>query len=295
MRFDETDLDLFRHIAEAGSITHGAGRANLALTAASARIRNMEERLGVVLLDRKRHGVILTPAGRVLLAHGRGLLAQADRLREDLSLFQGGLAGHVRILTNTNAYTSFLPDVFGRFLVMHPHIDIHVAERTSEAIIGLVADGTADIGIVAAETDLGGLIGRPFATDQYVLVTPIGHPLAVTEELDFYRALEFAFVAGPSHGLLVSKAQRLGRPIRARVKMRDDVQVCQLVSEGVGIGIVPRSIATSAAASRPIRQVGLTDPWVSRRMFACVREVDTLARPAQLLFDHLTKTVPAEA
>ena len=44
MRFDLTDLSLFRHVVEAGSITHGAERAHLALAAASTRIRHMERR-----------------------------------------------------------------------------------------------------------------------------------------------------------------------------------------------------------------------------------------------------------
>ena len=54
MRFDLADLSLFRHVVEAGSITHGAQRANLALAAASTRIRNMEGTLGVPLLMRGR-------------------------------------------------------------------------------------------------------------------------------------------------------------------------------------------------------------------------------------------------
>src|SRR5262249_56665773 len=61
MRFDLADLSLFRHVAEAGSITHGAERAHLALAAASTRIRNMEEALGAPLLVRSRHGISLTP------------------------------------------------------------------------------------------------------------------------------------------------------------------------------------------------------------------------------------------
>ncbi|MGY2889816.1 DNA-binding transcriptional LysR family regulator [Bradyrhizobium sp. USDA 4524] len=249
----------------------------------------MEARLGVVLLERKRHGIVLTPAGRVLLARGRALLAETDRLREELSLFQGGLAGQVRLFANTNAYTSFLPDLFSGFLLQHPQIDIRIAERTSEAIIGLVADGTADVGVVAAETDLGGLDARPFATDRYVVITPVGHPLTECAAVDFSRILDFPFVAGPSHGLFTAKAQRLGRQIKTRIKMRDDAQVCQLVSEGVGIGIVSLLNARRAAGSWSIGQVALTDPWTERRMFACVRAKDSLSRPAKLLFEHLTK------
>lgn len=291
MHFTETDLNLFRHIAEAGSITHGAARAHLALTAASMRVRNMETQLGVMLLERRRHGVVLTPAGRVLLEHARSLMSQADRLREDLSLFQGGLAGQVRVLTNTNAYTSFLPDALGTFLTKYPNIDVHIAERTSQAIIGLVADGTAEIGIVADETDIGGLVARPFATDRYALVVPPGHALCGAAEIAFERTLDLAFVAGPSHSLLVSKAQRLGKVLKTRVKMRDYAQVCKLVSDGVGVGIVPLSVATAVAKVWSTGVVRLADGWAVRRMFACVREVDQLARSAGLLFDHLT-TLP---
>ena len=50
MRFDFTDLSLFRHVVEAGSITHGAERAHLALAAASTRIRKMEDALGAPCL-----------------------------------------------------------------------------------------------------------------------------------------------------------------------------------------------------------------------------------------------------
>ena len=57
MHFDLADLNLFRHVVEAGSITHGAGRTHLALAAASTRIRNMEEALGAALLVRSRQGV----------------------------------------------------------------------------------------------------------------------------------------------------------------------------------------------------------------------------------------------
>jgi len=59
MRLDLDDLSLFRHVAEAGSITGGAARANLALAAASTRLRGMEATIGSTLLERGRAGVSL--------------------------------------------------------------------------------------------------------------------------------------------------------------------------------------------------------------------------------------------
>ena len=116
MRFDLADLSLFRHVVEAGSITHGAERAHLALAAASTRIRHMEQALGAALLVRGAAGVTPTQAGRTLLQHARTILAQAERLREDLGAYAGGLAGQVRVLSNTNALTEFLPETLSAFL-----------------------------------------------------------------------------------------------------------------------------------------------------------------------------------
>src|SRR5258708_23704120 len=116
MRVDLVDLSLFRHVVEAGSITHGAERAHLALAAASARIRNMEESIGAALLTGGRGGVTPTQAGRTLLQHARTMLAQAERLREDLGAYAGGVAGQVRVLSNTNALTEFLPETLSAFL-----------------------------------------------------------------------------------------------------------------------------------------------------------------------------------
>ena len=87
-RLDLGDLQLFRQVAEAGSITAGAARANLALAAASTRLRGMEAVLGTALLERSRSGVVMTPAGEALLTHARALLAGAV-LTESVFAFNG--------------------------------------------------------------------------------------------------------------------------------------------------------------------------------------------------------------
>src|ERR1700753_2199776 len=177
MRFDLTDLSLFRHIVEAGSLTHGAGRANLALAAASTRVRQMEEALGAPLLVRSRQGVRPTQAGRTLLQHARTILAQAERLREDLGAYAGGLAGQVRVLSNTNAITEFLPETLSSFLASHPNVSVDLEERLSDEIVGLIAEGVGDIGILAGTVDARDLTTFPFRTDRFVLVVAREHPL----------------------------------------------------------------------------------------------------------------------
>src|SRR6476620_5135240 len=194
MPFDLTDLSLFRHVVEAGSITRGAERAHLALAAASTRIRNMEEALGAALLVRSRGGVTPTQAGRTLLQHARTILAQAERLREDLGAYAGGQAGQVRVLSNTNALTEFLPETLSSFLAAHPHVSVDLEERLSDEIVGLIAEGVADIGIVAGTVDASHLVTYPFRSDRFVLVVARDHPLARRAKVDFAEVLDQNFV-----------------------------------------------------------------------------------------------------
>jgi len=190
MRFDFTDLNLFRHIVEAGSITHGAERSNLALAAASTRIRKMELAFGTPLLVRGRAGVKPTPAGRTLLQHARGILAQTERLQEDLSPYARGLAGQVRVLSNTNALTEFLPESLSSFLMAYPDISVDLEERLSDEIVGLIAEGVADLGIVAGTVDASTLETFPFRKDRFVLVVSRNHALASRPQVAFAQVLD---------------------------------------------------------------------------------------------------------
>src|SRR5471032_3193847 len=172
MRFDVADLRLFVAVVEAGSITHGATRVNLALGSASGRIKQMEEAVGVPLLARQRLGVQPTEAGHTLLRHARTTLASMQRLTDDLGQFAHGLKGTVRLLANTNALTEFVPTPVSHFLAAHPNVNIEVEERLSHEIVEALIDGVADIGIVAAAVDMGALQTFPFVTDRLCGVVP---------------------------------------------------------------------------------------------------------------------------
>jgi DNA-binding transcriptional LysR family regulator len=291
MRFDLTDLGLFRHVVEAGSITRGAQRAHLALAAASTRIRQMEDTLGAALLSRSRAGVTPTQAGRTLLQHARIMLAQAERLREDLGAYAGGLAGQVRVLSNTNALTEFLPDTLSSFLAAHPHVSVDLEERLSDEIVGLIAEGVADIGIVAGTVDPGRLTTYPFRSDRFVLVVARDHALARRDRIGFAEVLDHDFVgldrASALQRFLADKAARTGRSLRLRIQLRSFDGVCRLVERNVGVGIVPETTARWAAKTMAIHAIALTDPWALRDLTICVRDYKALPPYARQLVDHM--------
>jgi DNA-binding transcriptional LysR family regulator len=298
MRFDLVDLSLFRHVVEAGSITRGAEHAHLALGAASTRIRHMEEALGAALLIRNRQGVVPTPAGRALLQHARTILRQAERLREDLGVYAGGFAGQIKVLSNTNALAEFLPDALSSFLSAHPHVSVDLEERLSDEIVGLIAEGVGDIGIVAGTVDAGGLETYPLWTDRFVLVVARDHPLARNAEIEFAQLLDHDFVgldrASALQRFLATKAVRSGRLLKLRVQLRSFDAVCRLVECGVGIGVVPETTFRRSASSMAVAKVALTDPWAIRELTVCLRSLRELPAYARMFVDHLRTTPVAD-
>jgi DNA-binding transcriptional LysR family regulator len=293
MRFDLTDLRLFLNVVEAGSITHGAERMNLAIAAASTRIRNMEAALGTPLLHRARQGVEPSEAGRTLLYHARVLLQQAERMRGDLAEYADGLRGQVRLMSNTNALTEFLPEALSAFLAAHPQVNIDLEERLSDEIVAAVADGTADVGIVAATVEVAGLEVLPFRVDRFVLVVASGHPLSRTERIAFADALDCDFVgldrASALQRFLSDKAERIGRRLRLRVQLRSFDAVCRLVECNVGIGVVPATTAERHAKTMAIHRIELIDEWAVRKLTICVRRQADLPLYARELVEHLAQ------
>ncbi len=291
MRFDLIDLKLFCEVADAGSITAGAEKSALALAAASTRIRGMEEALGAPLLIRSRQRVRPTEAGRTLLKHARAMLAQSARLREDLSAFAGGFSGEVRLLANTNALTEFLPEALSAFLADHPQVSVDLEERLSDEIVGLVAEGAADVGIVAGTVDVGALRTYPFRSDRFVVVTAKGHPLAGRRSVGFAEVLDYDLVglerSSSLQRFLAGKAAREGKPLRLRVQLRSFDAVCRLVECGVGVGVVPATTAARAAKTMALAVSDLADDWAIRDLTIVVRAAGELRPYAKALVESL--------
>ncbi|MGN6262557.1 MAG: LysR substrate-binding domain-containing protein [Ralstonia sp.] len=291
MRFDLTDLRLFLHTAEAGSITAGAERAHLTLASASARIRGMEDTLGVPLLTRNRRGVETTAAGRTLVHHARVVLQQMDRMRGELGEYARGLKGYVRLLSNTAAMTEFLPETLSAFLAAHPEVDIDLEELVSHEIVEAIVQGRADIGIVNDAVDLSGLETFPFRHDRLVLVTARDHPLAQRCELAFVETLQEDFVGltgdNALQAYLAGHAARAGHRLKYRVRLRSFDAVCRMVERNVGVGVIPEHAAIRLQRSMGIRRVRLTDAWATRLLRICVRHFDELPVFARQLIEHL--------
>jgi len=294
IRFDLVDLRLFLHVIDTGSITAGSKLSHLALASASARIRGMEDALGVPLLERLRAGVKPTKAGLAVAHHARLVLQQIEHMHGEIADYAGGLAGRVRLLSNTAAITGYLPQPLADFLNTHPAMDVDLEERPSHVIVSQLLAQTADLGIVADSTDISSLESKPFRRDQLVLVVPAtvsGKNFGRQRQVAFAQALAHDFVGlgedSALHQHLTLQAQRLGLRMRTRIRLRSFEAVCRMVEAGVGVAVVPAVAAERHAGAGKLRVLTLTDAWADRQLLVCARRFDQLSLPATRLVEAL--------
>ncbi len=296
MRFDLTDLRLFLHVVEAGSITAGAGRANMALASASERLRGMEAAAGVTLVTRGRRGVETTPAGRALVHHARLILDGAERLRAELAQHGQGLKSHVRFMANTSALAEHLPAPLAGFLAANAEVDVDLEEGASRDIARAVAAGRIDFGVISDRVDAGDLATRLFRHDALALVTTRDHPLAGRGQIAFSETLEAAHVGlsadSALEGYLAGQARRLGRSLVARVRVLGLDAVCQMAEQGVGVGLVPIVAARRARRSMAIAITPLSDFWAKRNLVVATRPGASPTPQARRLIAWLLADVP---
>jgi len=292
VRFDISDLRIFVNVVQAGSITLGAERSNRAAASISARIKEMEAEMGTPLLTRARTGVVPTEAGRKLLEHGFRLLNEVQRMNDDMAEYGNRAKSFIKLCCNTVALYEFLHRPISAYLRRHPSTSLTIEELVNHQIPQAVIDGSADIGVVAEPVDTKGLETIPFATDRYVVISSPQHePLVGRRFVDF---LDFEFV-GPGRGswmhtMLQQHAADEGKPLNYSVQLRNFALTCELVADGVGIGIVPASAAERMQQHVPLRITELEDSWAQLPLKLCVRQRDGLSRQARALLDYLAET-----
>lgn len=293
MRFDLTDLRLFLTVVEHGSLTRGAQAQHLSLAAVSERIAGMETALGTPLLERNRRGVRPTSAGDALIRHARLILEQIEHMRGELRGYATGLKGRIKFLANSAALAGFLPPQFTRFLCAYPDLSIDLEERPSQEIVKAIAEGRADLGVVADFVDLTGVQTRLIAQDHLVVVGNASHPRITGKPVGLVEILGEAFVGLSDAALeahLAERASRLGRALEYRIKVRSIDDIAALVEAGVGLAIV--SMASIQRLHRPSLVVSpLSDAWAIRQLHLCARNFETLTVHADLLAQRLITRV----
>jgi DNA-binding transcriptional LysR family regulator len=291
MQYGLTDLRVFLAVVDERSVSRGAQRCHLANSSVSQRIAALESELDVALLQRHARGVIPTPAGHVLAAHARRCLAQLEQMHTDLAPYANNMKGHVTVFANSSSLASYLPAALRSFLTANPSVRVTLQEAMSGDIVSAVANGRADIGIVAGEVEHPRLDFLPYRQDELVLLLPVGHALTKTPSAQFIEALDEPFVCLHSgsaiHTFITEKATALGYRLDVRVQVNDYRTISTLVASGAGVAVVPRSVLSPCDTGTI--PVTLNESWARRDLRICIRHAQDGTENPHLrsLLEHL--------
>lgn len=237
-----TQLRVLVAVADTGSITHAAERIGLTQSGASQSISTLEEHLGVHLTVRERRGMSLTAIGEDVVTHARDVLAGLDDIRRIADAAHGLEQGRVWLASFPSVLTTLLPPLLQRFNARHPGIEVLALEATDTEVAALLADGTADIGVVM--TMQPGRVGIPLYRDEWVAVVPVGHKLSRTAgrrvSLDVLVREPFIVATGgcSTHARTVAREAGL-ELIDVRVEVHDWASAFAMVREGLGVSLAP--------------------------------------------------------
>ena len=290
-RVDFVTLKLFCAIAQSGSITKGASECHLALSAASRRISELEETVGLTLLERTAKGVTLTQAGHAVMQHALRLFQGFEQFSNELGEYAKGAKGHVRLWANMSALTEFLPNSLASFLKIHPDIQVDVEEQISGDIVKALLDGIADIGVFAEGTPTAGLETSIIGQDELVVVCNKSHPIKSRKSISFEECLAYDFVGlnrGSSLLELTSRqAERLNKQMRLRIQVRSYDAMCQMIAVNLGVGILPIQACAPQIKAMDLKVIRLDDAWAKRNLLLATKENGRQSPVCSLLIEHL--------
>ncbi|HVE09590.1 MAG TPA: LysR family transcriptional regulator [Paraburkholderia sp.] len=293
MKMDLLGLQMLVSAIEAKSLSKAAERENLATSAASKRIAELERRLGAVLLVRHARGVEPTPAGAALYHRAKAILRSVELAQNSVAEYGAGGMPKIRLAANRSSIIQYLPPVLSRYFANEPGAQIDLQERYSYDIPRLVTDGDADLGIYHASAPAPGVHSLPYRQDHVVLVVPLDHPLARLDETLLEAAKDYPFVGYfPRHSyeafLSLAEAS-LSQPLNVRIEVSNYEARCRLIREQVGIGIMPELIAASYMSRYGLKAIRLNDGWATRQFYICMAAGERSAlRPALAGFvEHL--------
>jgi LysR family hydrogen peroxide-inducible transcriptional activator len=273
-------LRYFDALARHGHFGRAAEACAISQPALSMQIKEMEEALGGLLLERSARQVSLTRFGEELAGRVRDILRSVDELGDFARASRDRLAGRLRIGLIPTIAPYLLPRIIANLTRMHPELDIQVRETLTPKLIRELAEGRLDTAIVALPVSEPSLTEVALFSENFLLVRPRkdeGTPVPSREMLREMRLL----LLEEGHcfrdqALSFCKTQS-SRP-RELLDANSLSTLVQMVSSGIGVTLIPEMAVPVETRSASVSVARFKNPQPSRTIGMVWRKTSPLAR-----------------
>jgi len=240
-------LRYFVAVAEALSFTKAAEKLRLAQPSLTRQVRNLEDEMGVKLLDRSNNRVVLTEAGRLFLFDSKKLLAQCAESVAAAQRMNRGESSDLNIGYVANIHYGLLPATLGAFRKLRPGVALNLFDMTSAEQFLALDSRKIDLGFVGLPPALSGhaLLSECVARDTMLVAIPVGHPLAKNPKLKLADLAPQFFIGRSTKTYpgarewLTETCQEAGFTPRILQEADSEPILMQFVADGLGVALLP--------------------------------------------------------
>ncbi|MEU6196380.1 LysR substrate-binding domain-containing protein [Streptomyces sp. NPDC047061] len=267
----------FAAVAEHLHFRDAAAAIGMSQPALSGAVAALEETLGVTLLERTTRKVLLSPAGARLAVRARAVLDEVQALLAEAEAVRAPFTGALRLGVIPTVAPYLLPTVLGLVHDRYPDLDLQVHEEQTASLLDGLAAGRLDLLLLAVPLGIPGVVELPLFDEDFVLVTPLGHPLGgrtgiareALKELNLLlldeghclrdQALDICREAGRKDVAVTTTAAGLATLV-------------QLVAGGLGCTLLPHTaVKVETSRSEQLRTGSFAEPAPSRRVALAMR------------------------
>jgi len=243
-------LRYFVAVAEDLSFTKAAQRLRLAQPSLTRQVRNLEDEIGVKLLDRSNNRVVLTEEGRLFLFDSKKLLAMCAESIAAVQRMKRGENSGLNIGYVANIHYGLLPATLGAFRKLHPGVALNLFDMTSAEQFLALDSRKIDLGFVGLAPALSrhALLSECVAHDTMLVALPARHPLAKKAKITLADLAPqfFIVMAAQTHPgareWLAETCKEAGFAGRILQEADSEPTMIQFVADGLGVALMPEQI-----------------------------------------------------
>ncbi|WP_082512691.1 LysR family transcriptional regulator [Afipia sp. Root123D2] len=248
---DMRKLRYFSVLAEEKHFGRAAARLSLSQPPLSLAIRQLESEIGAKLFERDSRNVSLTPAGDALQQEAIFLLRRAEESRLLVKAISEGKGGRLRIGFSGSMLYRGLPNIISAFKTASPTTELLLRELNTVEQISAFGRDEIDLGFTFGRAIPEELEGFHYHSEPFVACLPAGHRYASAKRISLTKLENEEFilftrdVSPDYHQSIVAACLAVGFAPKIRHEVRHWLSVVSFVAQGIGVSLVPASLAKS--------------------------------------------------
>ncbi len=290
MRFSLRQLHIFEAVARHLSYTRAAEELHLTQPAVFAQVKQLEDNIGLPLLERIGKQMFLTDVGREVLATSREVRDAIDRLEMRLDNMHGLKKGKLHIAIVTTA-EYLIPRLLGEFCTRYPGIEAALTVTNREMLLARLTDNIDDLVILGAPPEHLDVVASPIADNPLVVLARHDHPLAGRKKITLRRIAEEPFLLRePGSGTRLA-TERLfsekGLAPRIRMELGSNEAIKQAIAGGLGISVLSSHTVALEGEQGPLQVLDVQGFPLMRQWYVAHLAGKHLSAVAEAFLAHL--------